>query len=113
MAAAVYDPYIEQGSSWGHGIATDLDYTGLQGRAYISRCGQVFASPVVTVPSSQGDTITVELSPAQTLAIPACGHTASELDSYDYLVELFDPLDTSRVWRMINGIARVSPRRAP
>ena len=113
MAAAVYDPYIEQGSSWGHGIATDLDYTGLQGRAYITKCGQVFASPTVAIPTVQGETIFVSLTPAQTLAIPACGHTASELESYDYLVELFDPLDSSRVWRMINGIARVSPRRGP
>jgi hypothetical protein len=113
MAAVVYNPLIEQGAAFSHGIATDLDYTGLLGLAFISKCGHVFATPTVTIPTAQGQTITISLTPAQTLALPACGHSAAELESYDYLVELYDPADVTRVYRMVNGVARVSPRKAP
>jgi hypothetical protein len=113
MPAANYNPYIEQGSAWSHGFGTDLDYTGLLGRAFISKCGQVFASPTVTIPSSRGEIIMLALTPAETLAIPTSGTSSQELENYDYLVELYDPNDSTWTFRMEDGIARVSPRRVP
>jgi hypothetical protein len=110
MAATSYNPYIEQGAAWSRSIATDLDYTSLLGRAFISKCDYVFAAPTVTVPARLGEKIALTLTPAQTLAIPACGRTAAELESYEYLVELYDPADATRVYRLENGVARVSPR---
>ena len=115
MPAAVCNPYLEQGAPWAMGIETDLDYTGLLGRSWLRHClsGQTVATPTVTVPTAMGERIDVELTAEQTMAIPAPGKTFSETESYNFLVELYDPLDATRIYRMVNGVARVSPRGRP
>lgn len=113
MVAAIYHPYIEQGTAWEHRFYTDMDYTGLLGRAYIGRCGQIFATPTVVVSLQQNKAIVVSLTAAQAQAIPTCGKTYLDCERYDYLVELYHPTDLTRVYRMENGVARVSPRRPP
>lgn len=116
MPATVANPLIEQGVPWAMGIFTDLDYTGLLGRSWLRRGldGQTVAVPAVTVPTALGQRIDVELTAAQTMAIPVCGTTFAELASFEFLVELYDPADVTRVYRMVNGVARVSPRgKAP
>jgi hypothetical protein len=112
MAATIHNPYIEQGVPWAIGIETDLDLKGLSGRAWLRSClnGANVATPAVTVPAVTGMRIDVELTAAQTMAIPACGKMFNELESYDFLVELYDPLDPNRIYRLVNGVARVSPR---
>jgi hypothetical protein len=112
MPAAVANPLIEQGAAFALGIETDLDYTGLLGRAWLRHRlqGNVVKTPTVTIPTAMGERIDVTMTPAQTLALPVYGKAFSELESFDFLVELYDPFDATRVYRMVQGVARVSPR---
>jgi|GEM_PF-5513236 hypothetical protein len=115
MPAAVANPYIEQGTPWAMGVETDIDYLGLLGRGWLRHCidGTTVATLTVTVPTVGGQRIDVSLTAAQTMAIPCCGRTFSETESYNLLVELYDPNDAAVIYRLINGVARVSPRGNP
>jgi hypothetical protein len=115
MAAGIHDIVIEQGATFTMSATltsdgtTPVDLTGFQGRGQVRAKSTDVASLAaftVTVSDPVNGVVDIELPDTESSKIPVKGASYKDMATMYYDIELYD---STRVIRLLNGEASISP----